>query len=170
MSNSEPKPISQELPEGTSLVVVKTKEGGVREMLRSDKGHFVKKPKPLIPTIEFTRRIRKILYSPSKEKGKEGLSECDVATLNMLRIAQNPDSDPKAMMAAAKAYEILMRRGLGKEDPSEQELDKLTHQAVKVVVIQAPQLMHPEIIEEKPKELLKPSFAEVLDVHTNPKP
>jgi hypothetical protein len=174
-SENEPKPLPQSLPEGVTSLVVrnpKDKDGvtTTREVLKNAKGQFVKKPKPLIPTIEFTRRERKKLYSPSKDKGKEGLTEHDVAFLNMLRIAQNEDSDPKAMMAAVKAYEILMRRALGKEAPSEQELDKLTSQAVKVVVIQAPQLMHPEIIEEKPQEVLKPSFAEVLDVHTNPKP
>jgi hypothetical protein len=73
-------------------------------------------------------------------------------------------------MASVKAYEIMMRRALGKEAPSEQELDKLTTQPVKVVVIQAPQLMHPEIQEEKPQEVLKPSFAEVIGIETNPKP
>ena len=169
MADSEPKPILQPQPEGTTAMIVRnpvTKDGvsTTREVLKNAKGQFVKKPKPLIPTIEFTRRERKKLYSPSKDKGKEGLTEHDVAFLNMLRIAQNEDSDPKAMMAAVKAYEILMRRALGKEAPSEQEMDKLTHQAVRVVVIQAPQLMHPEVVEEKKPEILEPSWIE-----TNPK-
>jgi hypothetical protein len=129
----------------------------------------VKKPKPPAPVVDFTRKDRKFLNSPNKKN--PGLTEHEVAFRHVVRIAQGEGSgDPKADMASVKAYEVAMRRALGKEDPSERELDKLTTQDIKTVLIVAPQLMHPEIIEEKPKELLKPSFAEVLDVHTNPKP
>ena len=173
MSDSEDKKSPQALPtvppEGTSLVVVKTKEGGLREMFRDEKGHFVKKSKPLIPTIEFTRKERKILYSPSKEK--EGMTEHEAAFRNILRIAQNEDSDPKAQMAAVKAYEIVMRRALGKEASSEQDLDRITTQPVKSIIIVSPDLMNPKVVDadkvvEKAKQ---PSFAEVTSIETNPK-
>jgi len=168
MSDSEePKPIPVATPPGTSLEIVRTKEGGTREMIRNEKGHFVKKPKPLIPTIEFTRKERKILNRVRSDR--DNMSEHEIAFMNILRIAQNEDSDPKAMMAAVKAYEIVRNSALGKIAPSEQEMDKLTTQPVRVVVIQAPQLMHPEVQEERAQELLKPSFAEVLGIKTNPK-
>lgn len=84
--------------------------------------------------------------------------------MNIVRIAQNEDSDPKAMMAAVKAFEVLRTSALGKPAPSEQELDKLTANPIKVVVIQAPKLMYPEVVEEKPMETLVPAWVE-----TNPK-
>ena len=172
MSDSEDKKGSQALPivppEGTSLVIIRNKDGSVRESLRNEKGTFVKKPRPLIPTIEFTRSERKKLNTVRNDK--DGLTEYMVAFMNIVRIAQNEDNDPKSMMAAVKAFEVLRTSALGKPAPSEQEMDKLTTQPVKVVVIQAPQLMHPEIQEERPQETLRPSFAEVLDVRTNPKP
>lgn len=167
MADSEPKPIVTPLPEGVTSLVVLNKNGTIREALKDEKGRFVKKAKPLIPTIEFTRAERKKLNSVRSDK--DGLTEYMVAFMNILRIAQNSDNDPKAMMAAVKAFEILRTSALGKPAPSEQELDKLTTQPVRVVVIQAPQLMHPEVVEEKTKETLRPSFAEVVDVQTNPK-
>lgn len=172
MADSETKDKPQadpKLPENTSLVIVRTKEGGTREMLRSDKGTFVKKVKPLIPSIEFTRAERKKLSAVRSDK--EGLTEYLVAFMNIVRIAQNEDNDPKAMMAAVKAFEIVRQSSLGKFAPSEQEMEKLTTQPVRVVVIQAPQLMHPEVVDadkiiEKKKQ---PSFAEVTSVITNEK-
>src|ERR1035437_3804891 len=114
VEDSKDKPQAELKPPETSLVIIKTKEGGTREMLRTAGGTFAKKNKPLSPTIEFTRKERKILSRPSKTKGKEGLTEHEVSYLNILRISQDEDKDPKSKMAAVKAYEILMRRTLGK--------------------------------------------------------
>ena len=154
-------------PEGTSLVVVRTKEGGTRELLRSGKGTFVKKPKPLIPTIEFTRRERKILNTVRSDR--EGLNEYEVAFMNILRIAQNSDNDPKAMMAAVKAFEILRTSALGKPAPSEQELDKLTNQPVRTIVVVSPELMHPQLVDESKKaaEKTQPSFVDAVVIQQN---
>lgn len=170
MADSEKK-TQVETPPETALVVVKTKEGGTRELIREKgTGKFVKKPKPLIPTIEFTRKERKILYRQSPTK--EGLTEHEVAFINILRIAQNEDLDPKAMMAAVKAYEIVMRRALGKEASSEQDLEKITTQPVRTIVVVAPPLMHPEVQQEKRGETkTQPSqkFLEVVSIKTNEK-
>jgi len=166
MSDSaEPKPIPVATPPGTSLVIVPTKEGGTREMIRNEKGHFVKKPKPLIPTVEFTRKERKILSKIRSDKNN--MNEHEVAFINILHIAQNEDKDPKAMMAAVKAYEIVRNSALGKIAPSEQEMEKLQTQAVKVIVVQAPPGI--KAMEERPPEPKQPSFAAVLDVKTNEK-
>jgi hypothetical protein len=151
------------------MVIVRNKDGSTREALRNTKGTFAKKPRPIIPSVEFTRKERKILYGPSKTK--EGLSEHEVAFRNILSIAQNTDTDPKAMMAAVKAYEIVMRRALGKEASSEQDLDRITTQPVKTIIVVSPDLMNPKVVDAdqavvKPKQ---PSFAEVIDVITNEK-
>lgn len=57
--SKEPKPIAEPLPEGVTAIVVANQHGAIREALKDEKGRFVKKPKPLIPTIEFTRAERK---------------------------------------------------------------------------------------------------------------
>jgi hypothetical protein len=168
-SKDQPQALPQVPPEGTSLVIVRTKEGGLREMIRSEKGTFVKKSKPLIPTIEFTRKERKILYGPNKDK--EGMTEHEVSFRNILRISQLETSDPKLAMAVVKAYEIVMRRALGKEASSEQDLDRITTQPVKTIIVVSPDLMNPKVVDAdqavvKPKQ---PSFAEVIGVITNEK-
>ena len=169
MADLEPKPIVTPLPEGVTSIVVVNQHGAAREMLKDEKGRFVKKQKPLIPTVEFTRAERKKLSNVRSDK--DGLTEYMVAFMNIVRIAQNEDNDPKAMMAAVKAFEVLRTSALGKPATSEQDLDRITTQPVKVIIVQAPQLMHPEVVDadklvEKAKQ---PSFAEVVGVITNEK-
>ena len=168
-SKDEPQALPMVPPESTSLVIIRNKDGSTREALRNKNGSFVKKPKPLIPTIEFTRKERKILYGPSKDN--EGMTEHEVSFRNILRISQLETSDPKLAMAVVKAYEIVMRRALGKEASSEQDLDRITTQPVKTIIVVSPDLMNPKVVDAdqavvKPKQ---PSFAEVLGVITNEK-
>jgi hypothetical protein len=167
--SKEQKPIAEPLPEGVTAIVVANQHGAIREALKDEKGRFVKKPKPLIPTIEFTRAERKKLNTVRSDK--EGLTEYMVAFMNIVRIAQNEDTDPKAMMAAVKAFEIVRQSALGKFATAEQDLDRLTTQAVKTIIVVAPSLMHPEVIDaDKPVEKkTQPTFAEVVDIKTNPK-
>jgi len=159
-------------PESTSTAIVIDKRG--RELLQEKgSGKFIAKKKPLLPAIEFTRKERKFLSSFSNDPDPQfkGLTEHEVAFRHIVRIAQGKGSgDPKADMAAVKAYEVAMRRALGKEAPSEQELDKLTNQPVKSIIIIGPEIMHPEIVKEKEKvKEEQPKFAEVLSVKTDEK-
>ena len=148
-------------PESTALVVVKTKEGDTREMIRdTGSGKFVKKARPLIPTIEFTRQERKKLSAVRSDK--EGLTEYMVAFMNMVRIAQYEGNDAKCMMAAVKAYEVLRLSALGKPASSEQDLDRITTQPVKTIIVVAPSLMHPEVQEEKNGETKTQPSAQFL--------
>ena len=167
--SKEPKPIAEPLPEGVTAIVVANQHGAIREALKDEKGRFVKKQKPLIPTIEFTRAERKKLNTVRSDK--DGMTEYMVAFMNIVRIAQNEDTDPKAMMAAVKAFEIVRQSALGKFATAEQDLDRLTTQAVKTIIVVAPSLMHPEVIDaDKPVEKkTQPTFAEVTDIKTNPK-
>lgn len=167
MADSEKKTQAESNPPETALVLVK---GEPRELMRGANGRWAKKPKPLIPTIEFTRSERKALNSASSTK--EGLTEYMHAFLNLVRIAQYDGDDPKGMMAAVKAFEVIRLSALGKPSPSEQEIDKLTNQPVKTVIVVAPSLMHPEIVQEKleGEKKTQPSakFLEVVSVETNP--
>ena len=169
MADSEPKPIVTPLPEGVTSLMVVNLHGAIHEVLKDEKGRFIKKVKPLIPTIEFTRAERKKLNNVRSDK--EGMTEYMVAFMNIVRIAQNEDSDPKAMMAAVKAFEVLRTSALGKPATAEQDLDRITTQPVKVIIVQAPQLMHPEVVDaDNPVEKAKqPTFAEVTGIITNPK-
>lgn len=164
-------------PPGTSLVVVRNqpnKEGVVttREMLKDSKGKFVKKVKPLLPTIEFVRARRKRLA----QINEDGISE-DLAIIEeLISIIHAPIEtdaksglpDAKMAMAKIKAIEVLWLFSNGKPAPSEQELDKLTTQPVRVIMVNAPQLMHPDVQEEKQQESkTKPAFAEAEVIAQN---
>jgi hypothetical protein len=167
-AESKDKP-QAEKPSEAIVVVVKNTDGSLRESLRTPNGTFAKKPKPLLPTIEFTRAERKKLNSVRSDK--DGMTEYMVAFMNLVRIAQYDGEDPKAKMAAVKAFEVIRLSALGKPAPSEQELDKLTNQPVKTIIVVAPELMNPQVINadkvvQKPRQ---PSFAEVTGVVTNPK-
>jgi hypothetical protein len=171
-SEKEPKPLPASLPEGVTALVVANQHGALHEVLKDGKsGKFLAKKKPLLPTIEFTRKERKILDARREQGDKKGMSEHEIAFRNILRISQIDTTDAKEMMAVVKAYEIVMRRALGKEATSEQDLDRLEKQAVTAIFVQAPQIMNPELVDadnaaEKPKQ---PSFAEITGVITNPK-
>jgi hypothetical protein len=158
---------AESTPPETSLVIVKTKEGGTREMIRTKGGTFAKKPRPLLPTIEFTRAERKFLNQASETK--EGLTEYMHAFMNLVHIAQYEGNDPKGMMAAVKAFEVVRLSALGKPAPSEQELDKLTNQPVKTIIVVAPALMHPDIVDDTKKltEKTQPSFVDAVVIQQN---
>lgn len=160
-------PQAESTPPETSIVIVKTKEGGTREMVRTKGGTFAKKPKPLLPTIEFTRAERKALNAASETK--EGLTEYMHAFMNLVRIAQYDGDDPKGMMAAVKAFEVVRLSALGKPAPSEQELDKLTNQPVKTIIVVSPELMHPQIVDESKRlvEKTQPSFVDAVVIQQN---
>jgi hypothetical protein len=170
VEDSKDKPQAELKPPETSLVIIKTKEGGTREMLRTAGGTFAKKNKPLRPSIDFTRIERKFLGSPNKENPK--LSEHEVAFRHVMSIAQGKgSSDPKADMASVKAYEVAMRRALGKEASSEQDLDRLEKQPITAYFVEAPRIMNPDIVDADKivEKKTQPNFAEVLGVITDEK-
>jgi hypothetical protein len=153
----------ENLPGVTTLTMVR--RGVTFTQQKNAKGQFLKKAKPLLPAIEFTRAERKFLNKARADGKTEYLAVFE----NMVRIAQYDGDDAKMRGAAVCAFKELRLSALGKPAPSEVEMDKLTTQPVKVVIINSPELMHPEVQEEKKAEVLKPSFAEVVGIKTNPK-
>lgn len=176
MSDSEEKnKTPQENPAGTTKLVIVRKDGTLRELLKGADGKFARKPRPLIPTEEFIRARRKRMM---KTNG-QGLTEDIAIVEELLDIIHTPIEadtksglpDAKFAMAKVKAAETLWLFTGGKPDPSEREMNKLERQPISAYFIQAPSLANPEIVDgdkpvEKPKQ---PSFADVLDVKTNPK-
>lgn len=167
MADSEEKDKPQN-PAGTTLVVVK-KDGTKRTLLKGADGKFARKAKPITPSSEFIAKRRKRMLRTNES----GLTEDMAIVEELLDILHTPIGvdkksglpDAKFAMAKVKAAETVWLFTFGKPDPSEREMDKLETQPVRVVVIQSPQLMHPDIVDgDKPLETLVPSFIE-----TNPK-
>ncbi len=69
--------------------------------------------------------------------------------------------DPKIMMASTQAFKEIMLRADGKYATSEEDLEAQKLHGVKIVVITPPpEMMNREVVEEKPREKLLPSFIE----------
>jgi hypothetical protein len=159
-------------PSGVTTLTVRTRYGGLREAQKDSKGRFLSKPKPLIPTIEFVRERRKRLAKARKDG--TGTTE-DIAILNeLINLVNMPLAtdaktglpDAKMAMVKVKAAEVIWLFTGGKPATAEQDLDRLKTQDVKVIIVEAPQLMNPEIkTAEEPKIKTKPSFidAEVIE-------
>jgi hypothetical protein len=152
-------------PPVVTTEITMVRRGATIVQRKDAQGRFLKRPKPLIPTIEYTRAERKF-FNKARADGK---TEYMHMFENMVRIAQYDGDDAKLRMAAVCAYKETRLSALGKPAPSEVEMDKLTTQPVKVVIINSPELMHPEVQEEKKAEVLTPSFAQVTEIRTNPK-
>jgi hypothetical protein len=172
MDSAENKPQAETPPE-TSIVLVKNKDGTLREAIRGAGGTFVKKQRPLIPAVEFTRQERKALAT-LRAGGKD--NEYMVMFRSMLKLAQyEPQEgetwDAKMAMAKVKAAEWIRLSALGKPSSSEQDLDRITTQPVTAIFVQAPPIMNPEIVDgdKAVTKPIQPSFAEVTGFTTNPK-
>jgi hypothetical protein len=68
--------------------------------------------------------------------------------------------DPKVMMASTAAFKELMLRADGMPSKSDEDLDALKTQGVKIVILQHPEIMDKNVYEDKPRETLKPAFIE----------
>lgn len=174
-SEKETKPLPAALlPEGVTTLVVVKKDGTTRKLLKGADGKFARGPKPITPSSEFIAKRRKRMLRTNAS----GLTEDMAIVEELLDIIHTPIEadaksglpDAKFAMAKVKAAETIWLFTFGKPDPSEREMDKLERQPISAYFIQAPSLANPEIVDgdkpvEKPKQ---PSFADVLDVKTNP--
>lgn len=157
-------------PPETTAIALRNPDGSIRQQLRGKGGTFVRKPKPLIPTIEFVRERRKRLAGVRKDTGRfDGMTESRAILEELLDFMHMPIEvdaksglpDAKHMSAKVQAFEAIMLYTEGKPAPSEQELDKLQQQPFQIVYIPTPSIMHPEVQEYKPEEEKKiPSFAD----------
>ena len=174
MADSEEKDKPQN-PAGTTSMVIVKKDGTKRTLLKGADGKFARGPKPIIPSAEFIAKRRKRMLRTNDS----GLTEDMAIVEELLDIIHTPIEadaksglpDAKFAMAKVKAAETIWLYTFGKPDPSEREMDKLERQPIAAYFIQAPSLANPEIVDgdkpvEKPKQ---PTFADVLDVKTNPK-
>jgi hypothetical protein len=174
-------------PEGpTSITVRNAHGGGFSTRLKDKSGKFVRKPKQVPETREVTDMMRRLLNSAEADSNGKLIKGAKTRFRkmfdNMVDIATNratikefdkegnlesESADAKAMMAAVKAFEVLMARAYGKVAPGDEEMDALKTAGVKIVVIPPPDLMHPETVAEDHKSPTKPSFIDAEIIKQN---
>jgi hypothetical protein len=132
-----------------------------------EKGRFIKTRKRIPSGLEMTRRLR---------KGCERIIEFDGRKMTALEAVQEwlllasrgaLEADPKMVAAVATAYTAVGRRALGKESVIDEDREAEQFTGIKYVIIPQIDLMNKEVVEEKPKEVLKPSFIDA-EIITNP--
>ncbi|MGA7854808.1 MAG: hypothetical protein WCA15_15890 [Candidatus Acidiferrales bacterium] len=172
-SKDKPQQDSQN-PAGTTSIMVANQHGHLREMQKDEKGRFIAKKKPLIPTIEFLRGRRKRLMQVKNNMTESMSIFEELLTLAHMEIPTDPKTgmpDAKWGNVKVQAIELIHLLSEGKHATSEQDLDRLTTQDVKTIIVVAPSLMHPEVIDadKSVEKKTQPTFAEVTDIKTNPK-
>lgn len=160
VNSTETQPVPQK-PAGPTSILVRDPNGNFREALKGPDGKFVRKPRKLATVKDIQVVMREFLESPL-EKGLDGKMhkrskarlQQQLEAMHELATNKNPD----VANAAVKAAELLWLRAYGKPAPSDRELAALETSSVKFVIVQAPELMHPDVLEEKPRETPKPAF------------
>ena len=162
---TQPEP---EKPAGNTSIIVRTPFGkeGFREALKGPDGRFVAK------TRKATKKDGQELFHEfmhaKYEKGSDGkLIKRDKTRLmelfeSMQEMIMN--KDPKASPAAVKAMELALVYLWGK--PSQSDKDRAANElaGVKYVVIQAPELPNPGIVNaDEQKTPTKPSFLDDVE-------
>ncbi len=154
--------------------------------IRGEGGKFVKQPKTMPKSEDMTRYIRNVLNRAEANedgvitRGSKSIISRMVKniTKNAMMDAERPifdndgnqvgtSVDPKIMMASSQNFKEIMLRGYGTPSKSDEELNAMKTQTVKVLILKHPELMDKTVYEEKPRLKLEPAFAEVLDIKTN---
>lgn len=153
-----------------------------RLVLRTKKtGMFAKKPPKRMPMpIEIQNyTLKKLIESTNGEQSlweqiidnlaKNACASAETPVFDKLGSVIMVDGKPltvkdaKAMMASAKSFDTLLKASLGNPKPVEEQ------HKIEIVMIGFPEnLMNKEIVEDKPREKLVPSFAEITEITTNP--
>ena len=191
--DSVEKPSEQPVSKPAESVEMVRNNSKLSKRIRGEGGKFQKQPKTMPKSEDMTRYLRNVLNrAEANEDGtitKGSKSRIHRMTQNILKNAEmdaerpildkqgnlvlDEDGkpftavDPKVMMASAQSYKEIMLRAYGAPGKSDEELNAMKTQTVKIVILQHPELMDKNVYEEKPKPKLEPAFAEVLDVKTN---
>jgi hypothetical protein len=179
--------------------IVKKPTGELVKVVRGAGGKFQKQKKTMPKSEDMTRLIRNLLAQPmAGPDGKMRRGDISRARMildNIVAIAaesphqvvldkfghpimltdehgdQRPMTtfDAKAAMSSTQAFKELWLRGYGMPSKSDEELEAQKMHGVKIVILQHPEMMNKEVVEDKPKAALEPAFAEVTEITTNPK-
>jgi hypothetical protein len=158
-----PDSVEETKPQGPTAIIVRGPHGELREALKGRDGKFVRKERKLATkkdiqdvTREFlTTKLEKDPNGKMTKRSKTRLHE----TLEAMHKLSTNDN-PVVAAAAVKAAEFLWLYAFGKPSMSDKDRSAMELAGVKYVIVEAPELMHPEVIQEQPKPVLKPSFSE----------
>jgi hypothetical protein len=158
--------------------------------IRGESGKFQKQSKTMPKSLDVTRLLRNLLNQPlAGEDGKIRRSDATRMRKmfdNIYTIASTDPNQPvidklgyvvyltndkgekrpllimdaKVAMASVQAFKELMLRAYGMPSKSDEEIDALKTQGVKIIILQHPELMDKVVVADKPKEPLKPAFIE----------
>jgi hypothetical protein len=164
-----------------TVEVRKTRSEETRLVLRTKKtGMFAKKPPKRMPTpIEVQNyTLKKLIESTNGEQSlweqiinnlaKNARASAETPVFdklgNVIMVDGKPLTvkDAKAMMASAKSFDTLLKASLGNPKPVQEQ-----HRVAIVIVGQVENMMNKEVVEDKPRPPLRPSFAEVTEIVTN---
>ena len=189
MKNQTPGP---KVPVVSEEIVKKT-TGELVKINRGEGGKFVKQAKTMPKSADVTRLMRKMLAAPiANADGKisKGAETRFVQMFNNIyEIARTSPHQPildkfgnaildedgkvvtamdaKCAMASVQAWKELNLRAYGMPTKSDEELDALKTQGVKIVILQHPEMMDKNVVEDAPRPKLEPAFAEVTEITTN---
>lgn len=178
--SEQPEP---EKPAVTEEIILHPANGAPVKRLRGEGGKFQKQPKAMPKSLDVTRLMRNLMLQPADPNGKLGKKAQTrirqmfdnvfaVATMSpeqpvfdrlgnpVLDKDGNPLTvkDAKIAMASVQAFKELMLRTYGTPSKSEEELDAMKKDGVKIVIIAPPEMVNRVVVEEKPREQLKPAF------------
>ena len=183
----EKKPLEnpEAKPQGPSVEMVRHMgTDKLSKRMRGEGGKFVKQPKTMPKSEDMTRYIRNVLNrAEANEDGKitrGSKSRINRMVSNIIKNAEmdavqpiydkmgnqvGTAVDPKIMMASAQNFKEIMLRGYGVPSKSDEELNAMKTQSVKVIVLSHPELMDKNVYEDKPKEPPVPAFidAEIVE-------
>lgn len=153
--------VEESKPQGPTAIIVRGPHGELREALKGANGQFVKKERQLATKKDIQDVTREFLNTKFK-KGADGkMEKRDKTRLHETLEAMHKltlNENPVVAAAAVKAAEFLWVYAYGKPSMSEKDRSAMELAGVKYVILERPELMHPEVQEEKPKPVLKPSF------------
>lgn len=163
MSDAE-SPIQPEKPAAPTAITKVDKLGRIRSFTQGADGKFQKLPRRKVDVTQVNELARKFLATtvPNSDGkiDKKSKKRLEQQLQRMYEISTNDSADPKAMMAAVKAFEVLWLRAYGKPSMSPEDSAALQRAGVNIVIVPAPVLMHPEPVDETPRKALTPSFIE----------
>jgi hypothetical protein len=122
------------------------------------------------PKTKLTKsqRSQKTMQKVLALKDATGKTLEERVATHLLKTAEAVDQD--GLIAGAKALETILARAHGKVPESAESLAAMQRDAVNIVFISQPELMHNELTryEDQPRKPLKPSFADAELVSENP--
>ncbi len=157
------KPDSAEQQPGESLAVITGDHGKTWKMIRGADGKFRKSANTQRVIEKSIKKHDRFLFGKAEGKTQDRLSEL----MEKLYTLSMNESNADNLNAIVKAVDLLLTRSSAGKVATKVEDNRTP---VTMVIVPAPTLMHPEIMEERPRRPLEPCFAEQVAVEDRGQP